>query len=247
MRLQLMTWPEVETYLSHSRVIVLPIGSTEQHGPTGLMGTDAICAEILAWGVGEAVGAVVAPTLSVGMSGHHMEFAGSMTLRPSTLLLLVHDVVLSLARHGFRRFFCVNGHGGNTPILAAAFSELYDSAPRVLGGSCELRCTAVEWWQTSAAERLSNELFGPRDGDHASASEVSLALFVHPDQARLSELGSEAPATSSFYGPEDFRRRFPDGRMGSDPSLASADRGRLIYESVVEELAESCRAFMDAE
>ncbi|MCG6947373.1 MAG: creatininase family protein, partial [Acidobacteria bacterium] len=101
MRLQLMTWPEVEEYLKNSQGVIIPIGATEQHGPTGLIGTDAICAETLAWRAGELADAVVGPTLTVGMSEHHMHFPGSVTLRPTTLITVVRDVVLSLIRHGF--------------------------------------------------------------------------------------------------------------------------------------------------
>jgi creatinine amidohydrolase/Fe(II)-dependent formamide hydrolase-like protein len=66
-------------YLRSSRGIILPIGSTEQHGATGVIGTDAICAEIVARGVGEAAGALVTPTIAVGMAQHHLGFAGSIT------------------------------------------------------------------------------------------------------------------------------------------------------------------------
>ena len=83
MQLHLQTWTEVEAYLEKSRGIIVPIGSTEQHGPNGLIGTDAICAEVVARAVGEAAGALVAPTISVGMAQHHMAFTGSMTLRPA--------------------------------------------------------------------------------------------------------------------------------------------------------------------
>src|SRR5512139_1750312 len=112
MLLHLITWLEVETYLNHSKGIILPIGSTEQHGPTGLIGTDAICAEAIARGVGEATQAMVAPTINVGMALHHMAFPGSISLRPSTLILVIRDYLMSLAKAGFTKFFFINGHGG---------------------------------------------------------------------------------------------------------------------------------------
>ena len=76
MRLQLRTWPEVETYLKTSRGIILPIGSTEQHGPTGLIGTDAICAEEIALGVGKATGGLVILKGSLAPDGCVIKVAG---------------------------------------------------------------------------------------------------------------------------------------------------------------------------
>jgi creatinine amidohydrolase len=106
-QLQLKTWQFVEDYLKTKTGIIIPIGSTEQHGPTGLIGTDALTAEMVGRGVGEKVGALVAPTISVGMAQHHLDFAGSITLKPTTLIAVVRDNVLSLAKHGFTRFFLV--------------------------------------------------------------------------------------------------------------------------------------------
>ncbi|MCP4901348.1 MAG: creatininase family protein [bacterium] len=247
MRLQLKTWPEVEEYLKKNEGIILPIGATEQHGPIGLIGTDAICAETLAWEVGERANALVAPTLAVGMSEHHMTFPGSMTLRPSILLAVVHDVVLSLARHGFRRFWFLNGHGGNTATLEAAFSEIYADVPHYVDKADNIRCTSISWWETPAAERLSAELFGDQDGDHATASEVSVALAAYPEGVKLDSALPRANPTSAIYTCSDFRRRYPDGRMGSDPTLATAEHGRTIRDAVVSDLAERYVSFMSQE
>ena len=125
MQLHLSTWPEVEAYLQRSQGIILPIGSTEQHGPTGLIGTDAICAAAVAAGVGEHTDALVGPTINVGMALHHTAFPGSISLRPSTLIAVIQDYVKPLARAGFTRFYFLNGHGGNIATVQAAFSEIY--------------------------------------------------------------------------------------------------------------------------
>jgi creatinine amidohydrolase len=130
MRLQLSTWTEVETYLQTSTGIIIPIGSTEQHGPTGLIGTDAITAEAIAQAVGAVTQAIVAPTINVGMALHHTDFPGTISLRPSTLILVIRDYLTCLTRSGFTKFFFINGHGGNIATLKAAFSESRSSGAK---------------------------------------------------------------------------------------------------------------------
>lgn len=245
MLLQLATWQEAEAYLKSGTGIVMPIGSTEQHGPTGLLGTDALCAEIIARGVGEATGAMVAPTIGVGMAQHHMAFAGTMTLLPSTLILVIRDYVLSLAEHGFRHFLFVNGHGGNIPTIRAAFSEIYDTQRRSRGSNApELRCQLVSWWENDAVAALSRQYFGGSEGSHATASEIAVTQHAFPDQIKRAVLEPKVAPSGGFHDARDFRRRYPDGRIGSDPSLASPEKGKALMDAAVGAIAETYRRFV---
>jgi len=238
MQLQLLTWQEVETYLETSRGIIVPIGSTEQHGPTGLIGTDAICAEVVAKGVGDATGALVAPTIAVGMAQHHLGFAGSMTLRPSTLIAVLKDIVDSLTRHGFERFYFLNGHGGNIATLTAAFSEVY--AARSLGTSANtpsIKCRLKNWWQNQEVLQLAKELYGDAEGSHATPSEVALTQFAYPHTIKSAPLDPPVAPRGDFADADDYRRRFPDGRIGSNPCLATPEAGKRLYDAAVVAIA----------
>jgi creatinine amidohydrolase len=225
------TWPEVEAYLGRAKGVILPVGSTEQHGPSGAIGTDALCAEAVARGIGEATGAMVAPTLAFGMAQHHLAFAGTMSLQPETLRAVLVDLLGSLARHGFERCLVINGHGGNRRSIEAALQALGPAG-------ATLRCRARNWWSPPVVGALLRELFGDRDGDHATASEISMTQWVWAETRR--DLLLEpilAPANSGFGDALDFRRRYPDGRIGSDPSLADPALGQRIHRCAVDALA----------
>jgi len=247
MLLQLLTWPDVERYLTRSQSIIVPIGSTEQHGPNGLTGTDALCAEAVAKGVGEKAEALVAPTIPVGMAQHHMAFPGSMTLLPSTLIALIKDWVFSLSRHGFRRFYFINGHGGNIATVQAAFSEIYAAASLDgAGNQASLQCRLRNWWQADGIMALSRELYGMAEGGHATPSEVSMTWHLHPEAAKPMKMDPEIAPTGEFADAADYRRRFPDGRIGSNPGLASVEAGKRLLDVAVAGLAEDYRRWAAA-
>lgn len=249
MLLHLQTWQEVEAYLQRSTGIIIPIGSTEQHGPTGLLGTDAICPETVARRVGERMDALVAPTLAIGMAQHHLGFAGTITLRPSTLIAVVCDVINSLAQHGFDRFYFLNGHGGNAATLNAAFAEVYaqeslGTAPR---GRPRLRCRLTNWWRAPTVRAASKQLFGEAEGIHATPTEIALTQFAYPGAIKRATLEPRVAAYGEIRDAADYRARFPDGRIGSDPSLASVEAGERIFKAAVEYVSDDYRRFVDAE
>jgi len=243
MRLQLCTWTEVREYLAQSKTIIMPIGSTEQHGPNGLIGTDALSAEGIAWAAGEAAGVMVGPTIHVGMAHHHMEFPGSMTLRPSTLMLVIKDYVLSLAEHGFERFLFVNGHGGNVPTINAAFYETYAELRARHGRDpFEIRCKLLNWWEAEGVAPLARELYGSQDGSHATASEVAVCQHLYPDHIKQAVMDPPVAPSSRFYHAHDYRRRFPDGRIGSNPALATPEAGKRLFDVAVAGTAKAVNA-----
>lgn len=248
MLLQLCTWQEVDAYLEEHRGIIIPIGSTEQHGPLGLIGTDAICPEVIARGVAERTNAMVAPTLSIGMAQHHLGFAGSISLRPSTLIAVVRDVVLSLARHGFERCYFLNGHGGNIATLNASFSEIYAERSFAAGGdnSAGVLCKLTNWYMAPAVRRLTSELFGGSEGSHATPSEVSLTYFAYPEAVKSAPQEPRLAPNGPIYDAADYRRRFPDGHIGSDSSLASIEAGERLYAAAVADIVADYEAFVAA-
>lgn len=233
MKLQLATWPEIQDYLQRCDALLIPIGSTEQHGPTGLIGTDAICPEHIAGGMSEQ-GVLVAPTISIGMAQHHLRFPGSITLRPTTLIEVIRDVVTSLVSQGFRRMMFLNGHGGNIATIQAAFADLYADAS--LGGEdTKYVLQLYNWFQGSRVGALSRELFGDAEGSHATPSEVSLTWHAYPDAVKQDQLDPERAPTGPIRDASDYRQRFPDGRIGSDPTLASIAHGQRLYEAGVQD------------
>jgi creatinine amidohydrolase len=185
-RLQLRSWPEVETYLQRCRGVIVPLGSTEQHGPTGAIGTDALTAEAVALEVGRRSGVLVTPAQAFGMAEHHLGFAGTVSLQPATLMAVLHDVVLSLARHGFERIYVINGHGGNIATGRAAFAQAYTTAAaRGLPGADRLRCRLANWFTAAPVMQLARELYGNREGHHATPSEIALTLHLEPSLTAL--------------------------------------------------------------
>ncbi|MDQ0143451.1 creatininase family protein [Cupriavidus necator] len=249
MQLHLSTWAEVEQYLARSRTIVVPIGSNEQHGPTGLLGTDWLCPQIIAHEAEQHADILVAPNFNIGMAQHHLAFAGTISLRPSTFMAAIGDWVRSLAGHGFEKILFLNGHGGNVASIDAAFSELYAEASfarRRAGFALKL----CNWWDLAGVGELARDQFPTGHGSHATPSEIAITQWALPQTRKAADYAPRIAPTGPIREALDFRARYPDGRIGSDPGLATADKGaalvRLAAQSLVQELDAFSREPMPA-
>ena len=110
-----------------------------------------------------------------------------------------------------------------------------------------LRCRAQNWWYCDSVKRISEERFGEAEGSHATPSEIALTYYGYPEAGARVAGGELSPGTAPkgpIYDADDYRRRFPDGRIGSDPSLATAEVGKLLYEAAVEEMSAQYREFL---
>jgi creatinine amidohydrolase len=244
MLLATSTWREADAYLQRSRAIVVPIGSHEQHGPTGLLGTDWMCPEIIAHHASRSdpEALLVAPTFAVGMAQHHLGFPGTISLRPSTMISAIRDWTLSLAAHGFERIYWLNGHGGNVNTIEAAFSEIYAEASfggRSRGFAMKLR----NWWELAGVLRLCARLFPDGHGSHATPSEIAVTQFGYPEAIKAATYAPRIAPTGPIREASDFRSRYPDGRMGSDPAQASPEKGREIVELAAKALLDDVFSF----
>ena len=255
MRLELMTSPAVAAYLGRNTGIIIPVGATEQHGPDALIGTDHLCAEVIARRCGEANGIVVAPTVAYGMSQFHLGFPGTLSLRPSTLTALMLDLVSSLAVTGFTRIYLFNGHGGNVAPLRSAVQEFY--AARSLAGLREpsqVHCRILSWWELPQVNALRAELYGAQEGYHVTPSEVAITMAAHP--GAIAPFDRPAPAAhgrdmilhagDNYYDAADFRQRFADGRVISHSALARPEDGENLIRLASEDLAQDFSAFCEA-
>lgn len=245
MQLHLSSWPEVEKYLTTSKAILIPIGSTEQHGPSGLLGTDALCPEIIARRAGDAAGILVGPTFNVGQAQHHLAFPGTITLRPSTMIAALVDWARSLSHHGFERLYWLNGHGGNVSTINAAFAEIYHgvSLDRSAGAAAPLRCALRSWWELPGVRDVCRQLFPSGEGHHATPSEISVTYFGYPEAVKEVEMTPKVAPVGAYYDARQYRERFPDGRIGSDPAQASVAAGEKIVAAAVKAVIAEFKAF----
>jgi len=198
-RFEELNWFDVENYLQTEDRLMLVLGACEQHGYLSLL-TDVRIPLALADAASAQTGVLVAPALNFGSSSYFLAYPGTLSLRLSTLLDLVEDLVRSAYRHGFRRILILNGHGGNDP----ARGRLYEVADELIG----LRLAWYAWWVSHSAEALAQQ-YGLRPS-HAGWMEA----FPFTRVAELPEGEKPPPHVPGLLGAEEARRVYGDGMFG---------------------------------
>jgi creatinine amidohydrolase len=241
-------WPEVREYLEREDVVLLPVGSTEQHGRHLPLMTDAAEAIAVAVEAGERGDVLVAPPLWLGWTPHHMSYPGTVTLRAETLTAVIEDVCTSLAYHGFKRILIVNGHRvANLPPIeiavvrvrnrTGAYVLVYD-----LALSARVEIAAITSGVPGAVGHACEDETSQMLHSHGNlvAMEEAVAA-VHPPTGRfhLSGFASPDPSLPNLdmaWSPrtvEEFGRATAPTGVTGDPTAATAEKGRRIFEAEV--------------
>jgi creatinine amidohydrolase len=242
MRWEELTSTEIGALDRDKTVVILPVGSVEQHGNHLPLGTDTMLAQAVSLAAADAKSdTVVMPPPWYGFSAHHMRFPGSVTLRPETLLVVVEDIVASLVRHGFRRILIVNGHGGNNgliDVLASTLGHTHYGAARI----------ATLTYFVLAREAIAKlRKSKPGGMGHACEFETSMVQHIRPELVKIDRAETTYPDPGSRYlttdllGTQairlyhDFGDLSPTGTLG-DPAYASPEAGKAFFAAVTDEL-----------
>jgi creatinine amidohydrolase len=234
--------------IAPSALVVVPVGSTEQHGPHLPAGTDAMHAEHVARAaaarIADRVTVVVAPTLAFGCSPQHLPFGATISLSVGTLARVLRDIGRSLASAGFRQLFIVNGHGGNHELIQLAARNLALELPIcVAGGS---------WW--AIAQKALVEAGAAADGrmpGHAGAFETSLMLALRPDLVKEPRPHRDNAATGdtlAFFSGCSMEIHGSWQQMdgySDSPDRGSAEQGRRFLAAAIAAVADSMLRFTE--
>lgn len=236
LRLEFMTCAEVADAIGNGiRTVIVPCGAVEQHGAHLPLSVDADHADHLGMLLAARIGkALVAPTIRVGCSSHHMEFPGTISLQDDTFELLVRDYCTSLARHGFERILIFTAHVGNCPPLAAMLPRLRSAVPPSCRVSAFTDSRAwLETWRDAVAEAGGDPV---RVGGHADLAETSVMLDIHPERVRphayqAGKLGLLSQSDLEVMWRDGLRAVSANGILG-DPHGSSAAIGRHCVERI---------------
>jgi len=228
-----LNWPDAQDAIRRSRVALLPVGATEQHGPHLPLGTDWYIAQHIARETAEQDALLLLPGFSVGVSHEHRQFWGTLTVSQDQLRDQAMAVARALGEHGLRRIVFVNGHGSNCAPLEEATQRLRSNG---------IHAFVFNWWQS--IESTLGELF-PEPTAHAGSVETSAMLVIDPElvhEERFDEASDAVQWGNYVEGVQvgfDAAEFSEQGNVG-DPSFADVEKGKRVLADAKDSLTRFC-------
>ncbi|MFC7203989.1 creatininase family protein [Haloferax namakaokahaiae] len=229
------TWPELGDYVAEASLAIVPLGSTEQHGPHLPLATDHLIAEALAREAAERTGYLCTPTVNVGVSPHHRQFHGTMWVDAPQFRDYVESMTRNLAYHGIDRVVFVNAHGGNVQHLREVGRRLRDDGTMY----------AIEWMWDESIPGLVRELFD-HPGPHGGPKETAMIMHIARDLVREDELepardGGVVDLTADHVREHGARTYYDaiensDNGVFGDQTDATPEAGAELFEAASDQL-----------
>ena len=181
-----MTNAEVEQFLETSHTVIVPVGSTEQHGPHLALTADVLIPQEVARRVAPKVGAVVAPPVSYALSYPHVGFKGLVHIRIPTFMALIEDLAAAFAHVGFKRIVFLNGHYDNTYAIAYACANAAERLPR------DVKAFPINYWDGIPPD-VASQYMSLEKGLHANAAETAAVMAINPALVDMDKANAEFP------------------------------------------------------
>jgi creatinine amidohydrolase len=226
--------------IEKQKVLLLPTGSTEQHGPHLPLDTDAFLVEAVCMEAGRRAAdrVLVLPTISYGLNMHHIDFPGTIHIEPETFIAFCLNVTKSVAYHGFKKILLVNGHGSNGPLV--------NLVARKTVLATDSLCAAVGYM--SLAMDVFEEIRETPVMAHADEFETSLYLHLAPERVRFDRAVAGGDVVGNYLSSDstsnypvrfnDFWARWTTLGVHGDPTLATAEKGKVLFEAAVSGLVD---------
>jgi creatinine amidohydrolase len=252
-RYEELTWPEMREAIGRQPVVLLPFGTVEDHGPHLPINTDNVIVEAICLEVARRApeDVLAMPTVAYGLDEHHMDFPGTVSVDVHTLIAYVADVATSVARHGFTHVLIVNGHGSNAPIADLAARRVVLETGIICGAMSPN--AAID---PTLAEPVFSEMRQSAPGGVAHAGEYETAMMLHlrPDLVQMDQAVRESGQIKLEYfnwdHPEpsvlawqDWWSRMSESGVCGDPTVATAEFGRALFETTVANFDRFVREF----
>ncbi len=232
-------WPDLQSYFETNTLALIPIGSTEQHGPHLPEGTDHIIAEAFAREAADRAEVLCTPPITVGVSAHHRQFPGTLWADAPTFRAYVESITRNLTSHGIDRVVYVNAHGGNVEPLREIGQRLRSDQVAY----------AIEWMWDESIPTLVNDVF-EHNGPHAGPKETALIQYLAEDlvaderltDARDGGLSQFDATTGRRFGARTFFDAIDNSDNGAfgDQTDATPEIGQQLFEAATEQLVGLC-------
>ena len=235
-----LTWEEMNEAIEMQKLVILPTGSTEQHSPHLPLDVDVFLVESVCLEVGRRVPdrVLVLPPVAYGLNLHHIDFPGTIHIEPEVFIAFCVNITKSVAYHGFDKMLIVNGHGSNAPLVNLA-------ARKTVLGTSSL-CAAVSYF--SLAIEAFDEVRDTPVMAHADEFETSLYLYLAPERVRFERAVAGSDVVGKYLSSDstpnyavrfnDIWGRWTDVGVHGDPTAATAEKGKIIFEAAVSRLIE---------